>query len=67
MNRPAAFQTAVCTLAVSALSAGTSVFVLAAHGGGISALSALGAVGSMAAGTWLVYLGHCRNLLPDRE
>lgn len=64
LNRRAAFQTAVCTLAVGALSAGTSTFVVAASGAGLSWAGGLAATGSLAVGTWLVYLGHCRSMLP---
>lgn len=63
MNRAAAFQTAVCTLAMGALSAGTSTFVFAASGGGLDLLRGLGAVGAIAVGTWLVYVGHCRGMM----
>lgn len=66
MNRVAAFQTAVCTLAISALSAGTATFVFAAQGGGLDWLRAIGAVGCVALGSWLVYVGHCRGML-NRE
>ena len=65
-RKVAVTQTAVCTLAVGALSAGTSTFVVAAHGGGLSWAGGLAGLASLAVGTWLVYLGHCRNLMADR-
>lgn len=66
MDRVVLFQTAVCTLAVSAISAGVSTFVLAANGHGLDSLRALGAAASLLTGSWLVYLGHCRSLLPSK-
>lgn len=64
MNRAAAFQTTVCTIAVGAISAGTSTFVMAATQGSLGFMPALAGLSSIAVGSWLVYLGHCRAMLP---
>lgn len=66
MDRFAAFQAAICTLAVSAISASVSTFVVASNTGALTALQGLAAGASLATGSWLVYVGHCRSLLPKR-
>lgn len=63
MNRVAAFQTAICTLAVGAISTGTSTFVLAASAGNLGFTVGLAGLGALAVGSYLVYLGHCRGML----
>jgi hypothetical protein len=64
MNRVAAFQTAICSLAVGALSTGTSTFVVAASQGHLGMVSGLAGCAALAVGTWLVHVGHCRGMLP---
>ena len=64
MNRVAAFQAAICTLAVSAISAAVTVFVMATQTGTFDIPRVLAAIGCLGVGSWLVYVGHCRSMLP---
>jgi hypothetical protein len=62
VNREAAFQTALCTTAMAAVSAGTLFFVDATRGGPLTLARAGAALVLVAIGTWFIYIGHCRNM-----
>jgi hypothetical protein len=63
-QRPTWFQIAICTLAMSAFTGGTSLFIGMAHGDlPLDLPRMLGAGGSLAAGWWLFNLGDGRSLI----
>lgn len=64
-RRRASARAAGCTVAVTSISAGTSVMVMAASNGSLGWPAVAGAVAAIATGFLLLFLGDCRELRPQ--
>lgn len=66
VNTQAAYMATICTLSIGAISAAVKVFVDMATTGHIDSAEVLGSAGCLGLGSFLLYLGHCRALLPPK-
>lgn len=64
-RRRASARAASCTVAVTTISAGTSVMVMAASNGALGWPAVVGSVACVAVGFLLLFLGDCRELRPN--